>query len=367
MATALAAAAPTLLPRPHPAHPPAMAFVDAHYLQRAVCQSIGTNPHDKRLDVAAVRDWLLDGWADVLAPGACRRVYWYDGAYSAGHPSAEGQQRFLHAIGRLDLIHARLGHLVDITPDWQRTVRAALIAIGVDLDDFEERCPLVPMRRQKGVDITLALDLVRLAERCALSHALLLAGDSDFAPAIEFARDAGVLVTVISPERNKPAARLSELADQTIEMPAIAARKMLRTRDLTEPQPLSEAATEEEPAHTRPKPTRRSTRCGNPDRPALRAINGARARPAPIRSTRAAGLAPALPDPSAASAAVSRFTPFTDEDRAGLRIESDAGTARLSLVPSADGNHVAVRLESYDGEVTLATHDARLLVGPRGT
>jgi hypothetical protein len=363
MPTAPAAAAQALLPRPHPEHPPAMAFVDAHHLQRAVCQAIKTDPHDKRLKVAAVRDWLFAGWADVLAPGACRRVYWYDGAYDAGHPSAEGQQKFLHAIGKLNLIHTRLGHLADITPGWHRDVRAALTAMDVDLEAFEEHCPLVPTRRQKGVDITLALDLVRLAERGALSHALLLAGDSDFAPAIELARDAGVLITLINPAGYKPAARLSELADQTIEIPVVSARRLLRTRDSTaEPQPLSEAATEAESAHTRPKPTRRAT----PDRPALRAINGARAQ-TPVRSTRTVALAPALPAPSAATAAVSTFTPFTDDDRAGLCIESAGRTARLSLVPSVDGDHVAVRLESDYGEVTLATHDARLLVAPRAT
>lgn len=360
MATPLTAAS-ALASRRSPPHPPAMAFVNAHYLQRAVCSAAGTSPHDKRLDVRAVRDWLLGGWAEVLAPRACRRVYWYDGAYDTGHPNAPAQQRFLHAIGKLDLIQPRLGHLADVTPGWHRDVRATLIGMGVDLDEFEARYPLTPVRRQKGVNIMLALDLVRLAERGALSQALLLAGDSDFAPAVELARDAGVLISLVSSERNRPAARLCELADQTIEMPAQTARRMLRSRDSSsDGEARSEALTEEAPAHEpRPKPTRRSKRAGSPDRPALRIISGT----APPLGGQPAAPARALPAP-ADGAPTARFAASGKDDRAALAIETPAGSARIILVPTADGRHVAVRLEHADGELTLATHDLRSLISP---
>ncbi len=362
MSTMHTAAATLASPR-SPAHPPTMAFVDAHYLQRAVCVAAGTSPHDKRLDVCAVRDWLLGGWAEVLAPRACRRVYWYDGAYDPGHPNAQAQQRFLHAIGRIDLIHPRLGHLADVTPDWHRDIRAALIAQDADLDQFEEHFPLVPMRRQKGVDILLALDLVRLAERGALGHALLLAGDSDFAPAVELARDAGVLVTIITPERSRPAARLCELADQTIELPAQSARRMLRAPEGgNEARARSELLTEEPPAHeARPKPTRRSRRAGNPDRPALHLITSKTA-PAPAAQP---------PAPSTAQSTVStaappgHFAASAEPDRAVLAIETAAGTARVTLEPSADRQHIAVRVEHARGQLTLATHGLSSLISPR--
>jgi uncharacterized LabA/DUF88 family protein len=47
---------------------------------------------------------------------------------------------------------------------------------------------------QKRVDIALAVDLVRLSCSKAIGKAVLVTGDSDFVPAIEAAKDMGVLV-----------------------------------------------------------------------------------------------------------------------------------------------------------------------------
>ncbi len=47
---------------------------------------------------------------------------------------------------------------------------------------------------QKRVDILLAVDLVRFSWGKSISTAVVVAGDSDFVPAIEAAKDAGVLV-----------------------------------------------------------------------------------------------------------------------------------------------------------------------------
>jgi len=47
---------------------------------------------------------------------------------------------------------------------------------------------------QKRVDILMAVDLVRLSWGKQISKAILVTGDSDFVPAIEAAKDAGVLV-----------------------------------------------------------------------------------------------------------------------------------------------------------------------------
>lgn len=49
---------------------------------------------------------------------------------------------------------------------------------------------------QKRVDVALAVDLVRLAWRGEIARAVLVAGDSDFVPAVEDARSAGVHVTL---------------------------------------------------------------------------------------------------------------------------------------------------------------------------
>lgn len=341
------AAAPIQPPRTRPVRPPTMAFIDSHFLQRAVCRAARLSPHVQRLDVGAVRDWLVAGALGTVEPGACRRVYWYDGAFACGHPNAEGQQRFLHAIGQLDLVQPRLGSLSEVTPDWHREVREALTAIDVPVDRFEAHLPLLPSLRQKGVDIKLALDFVRLAERGAISHALLLAGDSDFVPAIEIARDAGVLITLLAPVDTRPAARLSALADKTIEIPANVAAGMLRGRPpATQIAARQESTSETAPAADPPRRrTRRSARGGKPDRPALRAIEG---RP-PIAATTTPTVEPVV-EPA-------RFEPFTMPERAGFAIVTADGTARIYLTPLTSEGEFAVRLERDGERLTLATVD----------
>ena len=46
---------------------------------------------------------------------------------------------------------------------------------------------------QKRVDILLAVELVRLSWSGQISYAIIVTGDSDFVPAIEAAKDAGVI------------------------------------------------------------------------------------------------------------------------------------------------------------------------------
>ncbi len=347
------AAAPTQPPRTRPVRPPTMAFIDSHFLQRAVCRAARLSPHDQRLDVGAVRDWLIAGALGAVEPGSVRRVYWYDGAFDRGHPNAEGQQRFLHAIGQLDLVQPRLGSLSEVTPDWHREVREALTAIDVPVDRFEDHLPLLPSLRQKGVDIKLALDLVRLAERGAISHALVLAGDSDFVPAVEIVRDSGVLITLIAPVDTRPAARLSALADKTIEIPGAVAATLLRGRASVTPIPARQESTSETAPAAEPpsrRRTRRSARGGKADRPALRAIEG---RPPATTATVEPVVAPVV-EPVAEPA---RFEPFTMPERAGFSIVTAHGTARIYLTPISGDGGFAVRLERDGERLTLATVD----------
>jgi uncharacterized LabA/DUF88 family protein len=49
---------------------------------------------------------------------------------------------------------------------------------------------------QKGVDILLAVDLVRLSLKAQIQKAVLLTGDADYVPAIQIAKDEGVSITL---------------------------------------------------------------------------------------------------------------------------------------------------------------------------
>ena len=51
-----------------------------------------------------------------------------------------------------------------------------------------------PIFIQKRVDIMLGVDMVQMAATQQISRAILLAGDSDFLPAIEVVKQYGVLV-----------------------------------------------------------------------------------------------------------------------------------------------------------------------------
>lgn len=51
--------------------------------------------------------------------------------------------------------------------------------------------------KQKGVDVQLSVDLVRLSCRRHIQKAVIVAGDQDFKPAVQAAKDAGVLVKLI--------------------------------------------------------------------------------------------------------------------------------------------------------------------------
>jgi uncharacterized LabA/DUF88 family protein len=51
-----------------------------------------------------------------------------------------------------------------------------------------------PILQQKRVDLMLGLDLALLATKGRITHAAVIAGDSDFIPAIKVAKDEGVLI-----------------------------------------------------------------------------------------------------------------------------------------------------------------------------
>lgn len=54
----------------------------------------------------------------------------------------------------------------------------------------------IPLLKQKGVDMALGIDVARLASTKQIQKIILVAGDSDFVPAIIMARQEGVLVTL---------------------------------------------------------------------------------------------------------------------------------------------------------------------------
>ncbi len=69
---------------------------------------------------------------------------------------------------------------------------------------------------QKKVDVLLAVDLVRLSCEHQIQRAILIAGDSDFVPAIEIAKDAGTIVQLYFYNNPKPHDELIKACDENI-------------------------------------------------------------------------------------------------------------------------------------------------------
>jgi uncharacterized LabA/DUF88 family protein len=69
------------------------------------------------------------------------------------------------------------------------------------LDRFEVRLGKLVMRgdgpHQKGVDIRIAIDMVRLAASNRIVKAILVSGDSDLVPAVKAVQDLNVLVELV--------------------------------------------------------------------------------------------------------------------------------------------------------------------------
>jgi len=74
--------------------------------------------------------------------------------------------------------------------------------------------------RQKGVDVCLSVDLVKLSCKGIIDKAILITGDSDFVPAVNVAKEEGI-VTVLYYSKNPPLyvhRELLECCDETYEI-----------------------------------------------------------------------------------------------------------------------------------------------------
>jgi uncharacterized LabA/DUF88 family protein len=113
-------------------------------------------------------------FSEIVCSGYHRlRTYVYDCLpYQANPPTAEqqtlyaGKIKFFNALSKLPSFEPRFGK--------QRPRGSGFI--------------------QKGVDVLLTVDLVRLSSKSQIQKAFLVAGDGDYVPAVKTAKDEGVSV-----------------------------------------------------------------------------------------------------------------------------------------------------------------------------
>lgn len=143
-------------------------FIDGAYFSFVLKDEFG----QPRIDFDKLATVLADG-DDLL------RTYYYHCLPHQSNPATteEGErlgkmQSFVSRLERLQRFQVRLGKL----------------AYRGKTDDGS------PIFVQKRVDIMLGVDLTLLATKHQISTCILVAGDSDFVPAVEVARGEGVLV-----------------------------------------------------------------------------------------------------------------------------------------------------------------------------
>ena len=143
-------------------------FIDGAYLDYVLKDEF----KDARIDYQALSKCLA-GNSDVL------RTYYYHCPVYQGNPPTQdesaryaAQRRFFTALDQIPRYTVRLGRLSYRGQDQSGK----------------------PKFEQKRVDILLGVDLVQLAAKQAIQEAILLAGDSDFIPAVTAAKSEGVLI-----------------------------------------------------------------------------------------------------------------------------------------------------------------------------
>lgn len=143
-------------------------FIDGAYLQRVLADEFGR----ARIDFGRLAVNMA-GETDVL------RTYYYDSLpYQSRSPSAHEQERFDSA--------RRFYHSLDLLPRFE-------VRLG-QMELRGQRPNGSPVFEQKRIDMMLSVDLVQHAAKGHIQQAILLAGNSDFIPAIAVAKSEGVLV-----------------------------------------------------------------------------------------------------------------------------------------------------------------------------
>ena len=149
-------------------------FIDGGYVD-AICRREVPGTHvDLQKLVNAVHRVVDDSAAEPV--DLLRSFYYSCPPYQGDPPTQDERDRtsafrsFHTAMERLPRFEVRLGHLQ----------RQGLRADGS------------PIFVQKQVDLLLGLDIALLSGKNQISHAVLIAGDSDFVPAIKVAKQEGV-------------------------------------------------------------------------------------------------------------------------------------------------------------------------------
>lgn len=166
-------------------------FIDGGYFQKLL-QFVFRSP---RIDFEKFSEMICEDCERL------RTYFYYCMPYQSDPPTEEERERysksdkFVFSISRLNRFEVRLGKLIYV-PSTNEYV-------------------------QKRVDVLLSVDLVRMSWDHQIGKAVLVTGDSDFVPAIQAAKDAGVLTVLYYSRAHPQVSALDELlyaCDERVEI-----------------------------------------------------------------------------------------------------------------------------------------------------
>ncbi|MDH7577433.1 MAG: NYN domain-containing protein [Bacillota bacterium] len=157
-------------------------FIDGGYLDKSLKDEFNS----VRIDYAKLSLWMA---RDI----PIYRTYYYNCLpYQGNPPTPEESERyaralrFYDALERLDRFEIRRGKLKRIGNDFT----------------------------QKGVDVYLAIDLIKLSTKGIITHASVFTGDSDFLPVIQAAKEEGIIIYLYYSQKYYPNTDLWKCCDE---------------------------------------------------------------------------------------------------------------------------------------------------------
>lgn len=202
-------------------------LLDGGFVTKKLSAQLGRFPN--ATDVRALIDRVLA--EPCLASRELLRVYYYDAppiTDSIRHPIDGRPHDFAasRAYARNLALQRDLAHLQDFALRQGELVFKGWRLRPPALDDLLRspralrRDDVVPELEQKGVDLRIGLDVASLAVRRIVDTIVLMSGDSDFVPALKFARREGVRV-ILDALGHGIRAALFEHADLVIDSSAV--------------------------------------------------------------------------------------------------------------------------------------------------
>lgn len=178
-------------------------LIDAGFLKR----KLGSRHHP--VDISRLAEFIERLRAhEQLSALRLHRIYYYDapplegsvkkplkgGSVNFGATDlARSNKALLAGLLRLDFLSLRLGEVVH--RGWQIPQRN----LPDDQSSIELTCDkLKPNIQQKGVDMRIGLDIASLTLKRHVEVIVLVTGDSDFVPAMKFARREGAQLYLVT-------------------------------------------------------------------------------------------------------------------------------------------------------------------------